>query len=337
MDKKLLINSITLNIPKNIIQFLMGVVFYITFFGLPEAGITIFSLAAFLITYSAVYVYNDITDAKEDAKHCEKKSWKLVACGLITRRQGWTLYILFLVVGLSMSALVNAYFLLMMAALVGLNYLHSSPKFRFKESLRKTAVNMTVIELLKYSVGWFALTGNISNFPFWVALVLSLSYNTSYIIYKAERKKDLVRDNKRFFASMGCILLASYLISFFAYGIPLIMILMLLVPSFALAIFRYISMEYNKLNGTLSIMFTLMFAIFISFLIIINPPVAEANQKIAHEIDAYASTVKEKMPETLVDSMDEIREELDRYEELDEIVDELNDSIVNFTNNSLMP
>jgi len=335
VKRNVLINSITLNIPKNSIQFFIGIVFYITFFGLPGLSVVLFSCAAFLVTYSAVYVYNDIGDAEHDSKHSHKKVWKLVASGLLDKKQSWMLYVVLLGVGFTMSLFVNVYFFVMMLLLVGLNFLHSCPKIYLKNSLKKTAVNMTVIEFLKYSAGWFALTTNLSYFPFWVAIVLSLSYNLSYIIYKAEQTRSVLRDNKRFFISMGIAAFASYIIAFFTYQIPLVMIAMLIIPAFLLSIFKYASMEYNKLNGTLTMVFTLMIAIVLSFTIIIIPPGAEANNKIATEIDIYALSVKESIPEPLAKGFDEITYEMEKYENLEQLVEDVNESIMNLTNGQL--
>lgn len=337
MDRKLLINSITINLPKNAIQFLTGIVLYITFFGIPDARTAILSCTAFLTVYSAVYVYNDITDAKEDSCHRSKNTWKLIACGLITKKQGWALYFLLLAIGFSMSLFVNIYFTAIMASLIGLNFLHSSPRFRFKKSLRKTAVNMTVIEFLKYASGWFALTGNISVFPFWVVVLLSISYNIGYILYKSERKGDYLRDNKKFFASMGLIALSSYFLSFFAYGIPLAMILMLIIPSTIITLLRYVNIEYESLKGTFPLTMIFILAVFLSSVLVFAPPIADANEKIAYEIGSYTKSVKQKMPEPIISGMDEIKAELDKYEDLDQIVGEINDSLVNLTNRSLLP
>ncbi|MBN2101757.1 MAG: UbiA family prenyltransferase [Candidatus Aenigmarchaeota archaeon] len=334
--RSILINSITLNIPKNIIQFSIGIIFFVAFFGKPDFGLVLFAGTSFLLTYSAVYVYNDIIDAEEDSKHLHKKLWKLVGGGFLDTKQAYRIYTGLVICGLSMALFVNNYFFIMMLALLALNFIHSNPKTHFKDSLRKTAVNMTFIEFLKYSSGWFALTSNISYFPFWVVVVLSIAYNLSYIIYKTEKKRDLLKDNKKFFISMGITAIISYILAFFNYGIPLVMILMLIIPSFLIAIFRYVTIEYNSLHSTMITMMTLLLAVLLSFSLILMPAFAVANIHMSNEIDNYTNNMKESIPDYLKSRLNEITLEMEKYEDLDELVDEINDSIMNISNSSLL-
>jgi len=236
---------------------------------------------------------------------------------------------------LAMALFVNNYFFIIMLLLLVLNYIHSNPKTHFKGSLKKTALDMSVIEFFKYSCGWFALTSNISYFPFWVVVVLSITYNLSYIIYKAEKKKDLLTDNKRFFVLMGVTAIISYVLAFFNYNIPLVMILMLIIPSFLIAIFRYISIEYNSLHSTLITMLTLLLAVLLSFSLILTPAIAIANNDMANEIDNYTNEMRESIPGSLKDQLDNLTSEMEKYEDLDELIDEINESIMNISNGHL--
>lgn len=182
--KRLIFNSITLSLPKNIVQFSLGVILFRFLIGVPDVYITLLSLSAFVIAYSAVYVYNDLADCHEDKKDREKLRWKLVAGGMLSEPQAKILALILAFTGIALSLMISRWFFAMVLAMLFLNFLHSSPYTRFKSGLKRTAINMTAIEFLKYSCGWFALTSDLAKFPFWLILTFSLVYTISYLIYK---------------------------------------------------------------------------------------------------------------------------------------------------------
>ena len=138
-------------------------------------------MVAFLFTYSSIYLFNDIIDYKDDIKNEEKRSWKPIASGKLSIKSAKILFLLLLISGLVISVAINIWFTSIMMTLVFLNFLHSSPISRFKKSIPKTMVNMTIIQTLKYSCGWFALTSNLSSFPLFLMLMLATVYTTSYM------------------------------------------------------------------------------------------------------------------------------------------------------------
>ncbi|MCK4532078.1 MAG: hypothetical protein KAT94_04360, partial [Candidatus Aenigmarchaeota archaeon] len=79
--KRTFFNSVTISLPKNIIQFSLGVILYWFLLGIPNTYTTLLALSGFLIAYSSVYLYNDMVDHKEDRRDREKLKWKLVAGG----------------------------------------------------------------------------------------------------------------------------------------------------------------------------------------------------------------------------------------------------------------
>jgi len=91
----------------------------------------------------------------------------------------------------------------------------------------KTTINMTIIEFLKYSTGWFALTSNISKFPFWLIFTFALSYTVSYMIYKFKFKGREIKQRKPFFSFSLVICLGAYITSIIIYGFPLSLIFLL--------------------------------------------------------------------------------------------------------------
>ncbi len=327
--RNVFVNSITINMPKNILQFFIGVVFYFVFFGNMNPLLVIFSCVAFLVSYSAVYVYNDIIDAEDDARHPVKRKWKLVASGLINKRQGMFLYVGLASFGLFMSFFVNVYFFIISAMLIFLNLLHSSPKIYLKKDAKKALVNMTAIEFLKYSMGWFALTSNISLFPFWVIFFLALSYNIGYFIYKSDFKK-IMETRRWIFTTLIPFGTMIYLLAFVTYTIPVSLILMIVMPSAVIIVAQYLNIQYHQLNKLLLTQITILIAFIVSFMAVTNPVIAKTNEKVAFEIKTYANAVKEKMPPQItrkIESLDLTK----KYQTLDEIAADVNKSIKNMS------
>ena len=229
--RNLIYNSVTVSLPKNMIQFLLGIVLYWIIVGTPEFRVAAFAFAAFAVAYSSVYLFNDAVDADEDKKDSDKSRWKPVASGAISKRAAMYSAILLCITGLSLSLFVNRWFFALNLVLIFLNFLHSSPQTRFKKSMKKSAVNMTLIESIKFSLGWFALTSNISLFPFWIILGLALAYTISYIFYKFKLDKSEIKKHKMLFASMGMTLFASYTLSLFFYEFPLSLMMLIFLPA----------------------------------------------------------------------------------------------------------
>jgi len=326
--KKVLYNSITISLPKNAVQFFLGVVLFWLVIGIPNPVTTIIALAGFLVTYSSVYLINDVVDHKEDLKNREKVKWKLVAGKMISVGNALILGLLLLLVGLSISFYVSRWFFSIMIVLILLNFLHSSPWTKFKKSLPKTSVNMTVIQFLKFSTGWFALTSNISNFPFWLILGFSIVYTTSYIIYKFGFKGKKIKSRKGFFWTLGILGSASYVISFIIYGFPLSLIFLILIPAFLLFFFKRIKWKCHKITNMILLEYLLLPIIIVSFLVVLlNPVFAEVNQQMARDIENYTGEISDAIPQTMKEPIKNISDELKKYENLEDIEETLNSTI----------
>lgn len=326
--RKLVYNSITISLPKNAVQFFLGVVLFWVIIGVPNPMTTTLALIGFLITYSSVYLFNDIVDHKEDLKSREKLKWKLIAGKMISTREALVLSLVLLFSGLSISLYVSRWFFMMMVLLIILNLLHSSPWTKFKKSLPKTSVNMTIIQFLKFSTGWFALTSNISEFPFWLILGFSIVYTASYIIYKFGFKGRKIKNRKGFFWTLGILGGASYIISFILYGLPLSLIFLILVPTLLLFFFKKINWKCHKITNMIVLEYLLLPVIIVSFLIVIlNPVLAEVNQQMARDIENYTEEISGKLPEEMTEPIKNISDELKKYENLEDIEETLNSTI----------
>lgn len=326
--KNLLYNSITISLPKNAVQFFLGTVLFWLIIGIPNPLTTIVALTGFLLTYSSVYLLNDIVDHKEDLKSREKLKWKLVAGKMIGIRKALILSLLLLFSGLSVSLYVSRWFFIIMALLIFLNFLHSSPWTKFKKSLPKTSVNMTIIQFLKFSTGWFALTSNISEFPFWLILGFSIVYTASYIIYKFGFRGKRIKSRKGFFWTLGIIGGASYIISFIIYGFPLSLIFLVMIPTVILLFFKRIRWKCHKITNMIILEYLLLPIIIVSFLVVLfNPVFAEVNYQIAKDIENYTGEISDALPKTMKEPIKNISDELKKYKNLEDIEETLNSTI----------
>lgn len=335
MHKKIFFNSITISLPKNVIQFLLGIILYWLITGIPDTYVTLTALAGFLITYSAVYLYNDVIDYREDMLDKEKRKWKLVAGGGLTVGSAKLLTILCVVAGLSISFLVSRWFFIIMMGMLFFNLLHSSPYTKFKKKLYKTTFNMTIIEYLKYSSGWFALTSNISMFPFWLILAFSIVYTTSYIIYKFKFRGKIIKTNKKLFWGLGIVGGVSYLISFIHYGFPISMTFLIVFPLIVLLVLKFMRVEVHRISNMIIIEYLILPVVIISFVILTVPMVGTANENMAREIDVYTESFTENMPEDVITPIRNISDEIEKYETLEDIEKGINESLSNITDQLL--
>jgi 4-hydroxybenzoate polyprenyltransferase len=320
--KSVLYNSVTVSLPKNAVQFLLGVVLFWLVFGAFDFLTASLALAAFIIGYSSVYFFNDITDCEEDRDDSEKREWKLVANGKIGKRGAGAIGFLLLVSGIALASAVNGWFLMIMVLLISLNFLHSSPYVRMKKRMAGAAVNITTIEFLKYSSGWFALTSNLTAFPFWLILTFSLIYTVVYLVYKFRFKGKEIKLNKSVIVPLGVASAFSYLVSIALYNFALPMIL-LLAMSIALA--KFSIGKRLKFMNWLWVEFTILPMIVIAFLLLSIPTIAQANNNITSTIDHYKEDIYQELPEGVADRLRNLSEP--SYASLEEFQDAVNQSL----------
>ncbi|MBN2331459.1 MAG: UbiA family prenyltransferase [Candidatus Aenigmarchaeota archaeon] len=319
--KSLLYNSVTVSLPKNVVQFSLGVVIFWLVFGSVDFWAASIALASFLLAYSSVYFFNDITDSEEDRSDSDKRGWKLVANGRLSKRAAGIVGLAFLASGFLLSGFTNGWFILLLGLLIFLNILHSSPYIRLKKRMPAAAVNLTAIEFLKYSSGWFALTSNLAAFPIWLILTFSLIYSAIYLVYKFRFRGNKIISNKSVIIPLGAATAFCYIVSIVLYGYALPMIL-LLVMSLALA--RFSVGKRLKFMNWLLVEFAVLPMIVIAFLMLSIPAFASFNSNITGRIDQYKENIYEELPD-LTHSLMNLSEY--RYEDLEELQDAVNQTL----------
>ncbi len=328
MLKRFLFNSVTISLPKNIVQFFLGVILYWFLVGTPDTYTTLISMSGFVLAYSSVYLFNDIFDYKEDMKDDEKLKWKPIASGHLSIGRAKMIAVVLVLLGLSVSMFVNLWFFIFVIAMIFFNMLHSSPLTRFKKDLYKTTANMTIIEFLKYSCGWFALTSNISRFPFWLIMAFSVVYVTSYIIYKFNFRGKIIREKRKLFWGMGIFGILAYIISLVHYGFPLTLIFLVLIPLVVLVIFRYMNVEVHRISNMIFIEYLLLPFIIICFVILTIPSVGHANESLAEGITnisgSVTDTISENVPYAVMKPIENISDRMKEYETLDDLAEKIN-------------
>jgi len=279
--KKVFYNSVTVNLPKNIVQLLLGAVLYAAIFGVIDPVKLVLAAVGLGLSYSSVYMFNDIMDREEDAMDAQKRSWKLVANGSLRLEGAVSIYALLLLAGLLVSFFVNYLFGVMMAALVFLNFLHSVPGIRLKKRKLPTVFNITVIEFIKYSSGWFALTANVTKFPLWLVLMFAVIYSAGYIAYKFKFDGKTIKDSRPLFIVFGIIVVVLFVTSLFSYGFPLALVI-LLVLSLVVFGLKYLFWYHEKgFNQMLLLELIILPLIIVSFLLLLIPSIGMANAALA--------------------------------------------------------
>lgn len=278
--KEVFYNSITVNLPKNIVQLLLGAVLYCVLFGVIDWIGIIVAIIALSLSYSSVYIYNDIIDREEDAADPQKKAWKPVANGSLSINGALSLYALLLMGGVMISFFVNVIFGIMMVALLFLNFLHSSPWIHLKKKRVPTIINITVIEFIKYSSGWFALTSDTMRFPFLFVLMFSVIYTMGYTAYKFRFDGKTIKSNKIMFGVLGAITLLLFIGSLVTYTFPLPMIVMFILSALIFGLRHMFWRSKKSFNQMLVLEIILLPMLIVAFLLLNIPVFGDLNQQI---------------------------------------------------------
>ena len=280
MTPELLYNSVTVNLPKNIAQFLLGSVIFLVIHGSVDVATLVIALIGFNLAYSSVYIYNDMTDASEDRRDPNKLPWKPVANGSLSLGSARRAHVILLAAGLLVSFMVGALFFAMVLALLTLNFIHSSPAIRLKNHMAPTMANIGAMAFIKFSLGWFALTSVTSGYPVLFFLMMGVVYVMGYMSYKSSfwaRKKNRSRRSMLLLGSAVAVL---FIFSLFFYIFPLSMIMLLLLYGVMYVLRNTIWSSSNSFRQLLVVDMVIIPVLIVPFLVLLIPAAAAVNNTI---------------------------------------------------------
>lgn len=194
----LLFRNLTDNIPKNIGLYLVGVMLLFLLRITINLLQTMLGLFAFLVSYSSIYVLNDLYDVDDDKKDDRKVQRKPLAQGVIYREDAIRIFVSFLLLGLMLSIILNLLFFFVICSLVFTNIIYSLPMSHIKKrsfeeasarSLKHTVLGLPLVllmQLLKIFLPW-TISTEVIHFPVLFALGFSLLYVIIFKGYKEYR------------------------------------------------------------------------------------------------------------------------------------------------------
>ncbi|MCC7572328.1 MAG: UbiA family prenyltransferase [Candidatus Methanofastidiosum sp.] len=283
-------NSATLNAPKNILQLLFGVVIFASITGEYDLLKIVFAASGLSLGLGAVYLFNDITDYEEDKKNQMKISWKVIANGSISIPTTKNLVLILSILGTTFSFLAGMNFFIIFSLIIGLNLLYSYPSIRLKSHKNSSLIVITIIQILKFSSGWFLLTNSFKGFPFPFIMALSVGYTLMFIYYKnnTTSAKKIIKENRRRVYPLSLLLIGFLLISFFMYAYPIVFVLILAmaVPTI---LFYSLSKEYIGTKVNFAFMYAGLIIILLAFVLLSVPTVTASNDTLL----GYSNHLKE--------------------------------------------
>ena len=141
---------------------------------------------AFSVSASAIYIFNDYMDIKNDRKH-PKKKYRPLASGLISKKIALYLMIIFLIIGVFLMTFVSEGSLIVLIIYIILNILYSL-------KLKQIALfDITIIAIgfvLRLFVGSFAYNVTLSS---WIVI---MTFLLALFLALAKRRDDVLILNK---------------------------------------------------------------------------------------------------------------------------------------------
>ena len=194
----LLFRNLTDNIPKNIGLYSVGVMLLLLFRVTIDPLQILLGLLAFLVSYSSIYVLNDLYDIKDDKRDEKKVLRKPLAQGVVDRKDAVTIFVSFLFLGLLLSILLNLLFFCVIISLILINIMYSVPLTNIRKqsiedarskSLKHTTLGLPLVflmQLLKIFLPWTISTG-LMHFPVLFVIGFSFLYVILFKGYKEYR------------------------------------------------------------------------------------------------------------------------------------------------------
>ncbi|MHA1963932.1 MAG: UbiA family prenyltransferase [Candidatus Thorarchaeota archaeon] len=194
----LLFRNLIDNIPKNIGLYSVGIMFLYLYRVPIEVVSIVIGLLAFLVSYSSIYVLNDLFDVEDDKKDQKKVLRKPIAQGVVNKNEAVKVFILLLALGLLLSIFLNLLFFCVVCSLVFINMIYSIPLTRITNqsleemsprSLKHTILGpplVLLMQLLKIFLPW-TISTEVMRFPVLFAVGFSFIYVILFKGYKEYR------------------------------------------------------------------------------------------------------------------------------------------------------
>jgi 4-hydroxybenzoate polyprenyltransferase len=202
---------------------------------LPHLG-----LIAFLFAYSSVYILNDIFDVDEDSAAGEKAKRKPLTQGSVTGSEAATIFVLLLVIGVALSAVLGLLFLGVVFSLFVVNVLYSAPLVSDGDagyrSLKHTSAGaplILIMQFLKILLPW-TLGAYLLTFPLFFVLGFSLMY---LIIFRGYKESETIGQSIVRKPILSVVTIAVFLMSLYLHPEPLFQVAMLMYLLFGILLF----------------------------------------------------------------------------------------------------
>jgi len=308
------IDSITLNTPKNIVQYLIGFGLYLLVYGSFDPLKLILGISSFIIAYAAIYPYNDLMDLEEDKKDDFKKAYKALVRGDLSKQKAITLVFGLPIIGLLIASMVSFWYTFMLMILLFLNFLYSSPYTRLKKKKSYAVLSIFAMQSIKFSLGWLTFTTDLTLLPSWIITTLSLAYIFGYILYKKNviDMKKTMKENLKIMIPLSVAVVFSYVVSLLIYPFKLPLLIV-----FPLA-FVFLSMQKQKnvvkKTFTLSNMTVAVLAAIAVTLLLLNVPfIGLINEGTSDAIDKLGEFTLERVNDETYDIICTINASLYNY------------------------
>ncbi|NIU82637.1 MAG: hypothetical protein GWN64_03960 [Candidatus Thorarchaeota archaeon] len=191
----LLFRNLTDNIPKNIGLYSVGVMLLLLFRIAIDPPRILLGLLAFLVSYSSIYVLNDLYDLEDDKRDEKKVLRKPLARGVVDRKDAVVIFVSLLILGLLLSILLNLLFFCVIISLILINLIYSIRLTNIRKqsledlrpkSLKHTTFGLPLVflmQLLKILLPW-TIGAGLMHFPVLFVIGFSLLYVILFKGYK---------------------------------------------------------------------------------------------------------------------------------------------------------
>ncbi len=230
IQRVLLFRNLLDNIPKNIGLYSVGVMLLFLFRVTFDPLQLLLGLLAFMVSYSSIYVLNDLYDIEDDKKDEKKVLRKPLAQGVVNRSEAVKIFLSFLILGLLLSIFLNMLFFCVVSSLVFINMIYSIPlTTNTNQSIEEVSPRrlkhtmfgpflVFLMQFLKIFLPWTFNT-EVMQFPVLFAIGFSLVY---VILFKGYKEYRTIGESVKQTPFSFCFAIVVFLLSMSIYPEPLV-------------------------------------------------------------------------------------------------------------------